>query len=100
MAANKRVSKVSNSSHHLSPLERSLHYQELGELMTSPPAGVTVALADEANLLQWKVTMEGPTGSPYNVSSRLSALPLSHLYLQSLTSELLTLSRWEHSVFS
>lgn len=35
--------------------------------MTSPPAGVTVALADEANLYSWKVTMEGPSGSPYTV---------------------------------
>ncbi|OAP59229.1 hypothetical protein AYL99_06527 [Fonsecaea erecta] len=39
--------------------------KELGELTTSPPAGITVALADEANLFQWKVTMEGPAGSPY-----------------------------------
>lgn len=36
--------------------------------MTSPPAGITVALADESNLFQWKVTMEGPAGSPYAVS--------------------------------
>ena len=35
--------------------------------MTSPPTGVTVALADEANLLQWKVTLEGPSDSPYSV---------------------------------
>ncbi|KAK5447821.1 hypothetical protein LTS15_009320 [Exophiala xenobiotica] len=39
--------------------------KELGELMTSPPAGISVALADESNLFQWKVTMEGPAGSPY-----------------------------------
>lgn len=35
--------------------------------MASPPAGITVALADEANLFEWKVTMEGPAGSPYAV---------------------------------
>ncbi|KIX03228.1 uncharacterized protein Z518_06780 [Rhinocladiella mackenziei CBS 650.93] len=39
--------------------------KELGELMTSPPAGITVELVDESNLFQWKVTMEGPAGSPY-----------------------------------
>ncbi|KIW53358.1 hypothetical protein PV05_08938 [Exophiala xenobiotica] len=39
--------------------------KELGELTTSPPAGISVALADESNLFQWKVTMEGPAGSPY-----------------------------------
>jgi len=36
--------------------------------MTSPPPGIKVALADESNLFQWKVTMDGPTGSPYAVS--------------------------------
>ncbi|KAL2436303.1 Ubiquitin-conjugating enzyme E2 14 [Exophiala dermatitidis] len=39
--------------------------KELAELTSSPPQGITVALADEANLYQWKVTMEGPAGSPY-----------------------------------
>ncbi|KIV79359.1 hypothetical protein, variant 2 [Exophiala sideris] len=39
--------------------------KELGDLMTSPPAGITVGLADESNLFQWKVSMEGPAGSPY-----------------------------------
>ncbi|OAL24444.1 hypothetical protein AYO20_10670 [Fonsecaea nubica] len=43
--------------------------KELGELTTSPPAGITVALADEANLFEWKVTMEGPAGSPYATSA-------------------------------
>lgn len=36
--------------------------------MSSPPSGVTVALADEGNLYNWKVTMEGPIASPYVVS--------------------------------
>jgi len=39
--------------------------KELGDLTTSPPAGITVVLADESNLFNWKVTMEGPAGSPY-----------------------------------
>ena len=42
--------------------------QEFAELQKSPPAGITVELADESNLFQWKVTMEGPSGSPYAVS--------------------------------
>jgi hypothetical protein len=42
--------------------------QELGELLTSPPAGITVALADESDIYKWKVTMEGPVDSPYVVS--------------------------------
>lgn len=40
--------------------------------MSSPPTGVTVALADEGNLYSWKATMEGPAGSPYAVSSIFS----------------------------
>ncbi|KAJ9610254.1 hypothetical protein H2200_005031 [Cladophialophora chaetospira] len=39
--------------------------KELADLANNPPVGITVALADEANLFQWKVTMEGPAGSPY-----------------------------------
>ncbi|KIW97789.1 uncharacterized protein Z519_01373 [Cladophialophora bantiana CBS 173.52] len=39
--------------------------KELGDFTKSPLAGITVALADEADLFQWKVTMEGPAGSPY-----------------------------------
>jgi ubiquitin-protein ligase len=41
----------------------------LAELTSSPLPGITVALEDESNLLKWKVTMEGPAGSPYAVSS-------------------------------
>ncbi|ERF76269.1 hypothetical protein EPUS_04346 [Endocarpon pusillum Z07020] len=39
--------------------------KELSELTSSPPAGITVSLADESDLLKWKVTMEGPADSPY-----------------------------------
>ncbi len=43
-------------------------FQELSELTSSPPAGITVSLADESDLFKWKVTMEGPADSPYAVS--------------------------------
>ncbi|KAL4897270.1 ubiquitin-conjugating enzyme/RWD-like protein [Aspergillus ambiguus] len=39
--------------------------KELAELVESPPAGITVELANEANLYEWKVFMEGPDNSPY-----------------------------------
>ncbi|KAJ5625765.1 ubiquitin conjugating enzyme (UbcB) [Penicillium lagena] len=39
--------------------------KELGELVQSPPEGITVELADESNLYDWKVHMEGPEGSPF-----------------------------------
>lgn len=41
--------------------------QELAELTESPPEGITVELADESNVYEWKITMEGPEGSPYHV---------------------------------
>ena len=41
--------------------------QELGDLTTNPPAGTIVELKDDNNLHSWKVTMEGPAGSPYAV---------------------------------
>ncbi|KAJ6004847.1 hypothetical protein N7540_012646 [Penicillium herquei] len=41
--------------------------KELAELTESPPEGITVELADESNLYEWKVYMEGPEGSPYEV---------------------------------
>ncbi|KAL4741198.1 ubiquitin-conjugating enzyme/RWD-like protein [Aspergillus similis] len=39
---------------------------ELAELTESPPAGITVELANESNLYEWKVFMDGPEGSPYH----------------------------------
>ena len=41
--------------------------KELAELTESPPDGITVQLADESNLYNWKVHMDGPEGSPYQV---------------------------------
>ncbi|KAL1953180.1 hypothetical protein VTO42DRAFT_3415 [Malbranchea cinnamomea] len=39
--------------------------KELGELMSSPPDGITVSLPDESNLHRWVVYMKGPEGTPY-----------------------------------
>ncbi|KAJ5577674.1 ubiquitin conjugating enzyme (UbcB) [Penicillium hispanicum] len=50
--------------------------KELGELMESPPEGITVELADEANLYEWNVYMEGPEGSPYQSGKFLLKLSL------------------------
>ena len=35
--------------------------------MNSPPAGISVSLADESDLFIWKVLMQGPEDSPYSV---------------------------------
>lgn len=42
--------------------------QELNELIANPPAGCVVEVEDESNLYKWKVLMDGPEGSPYEVS--------------------------------
>ncbi|KAJ5887817.1 hypothetical protein N7495_007858, partial [Penicillium taxi] len=39
--------------------------KELAELTQSPPDGIKVELANEDNLYEWKVTLDGPEGSPY-----------------------------------
>lgn len=41
--------------------------QELSELVESPPEGIKVELANEADLYDWKVYMDGPEGSPFHV---------------------------------
>jgi Ubiquitin-conjugating enzyme len=66
MSSQKRVTKVCDQK--LSPLKRTDKIKELGELTSSPPAGMSVQLADDNNLYEWKVVMDGPAGSPYAVS--------------------------------
>ncbi|KAL3496867.1 ubiquitin-conjugating enzyme/RWD-like protein [Aspergillus germanicus] len=39
---------------------------ELTELTESPPEGISVELANESNLYEWKVLMDGPEGSPFH----------------------------------
>ncbi|KAL3482344.1 ubiquitin-conjugating enzyme/RWD-like protein [Aspergillus californicus] len=39
---------------------------ELAELTESPPDGIIVELANESNLYEWKIFMDGPEGSPYH----------------------------------
>ncbi|RDW86851.1 putative ubiquitin conjugating enzyme (UbcB) [Aspergillus mulundensis] len=40
--------------------------KELAELTESPPDGIIVELANESNLYEWKVFMDGPEDSPYH----------------------------------
>ncbi|KAL5340116.1 ubiquitin-conjugating enzyme/RWD-like protein [Aspergillus crustosus] len=40
--------------------------KELAELTASPPEGIIVQLADESNLYEWKILLDGPEGSPYH----------------------------------
>ena len=39
--------------------------------MESPPEGIKVELANEADFYDWKVYMEGPEGSPFHVRRHL-----------------------------
>ena len=45
-------------------------------MTSNPPAGMTIALADESNVHNWDITMEGPEKSPYMVC--LIALSSKH----------------------
>ncbi|CAI7580197.1 unnamed protein product [Penicillium palitans] len=54
--------------------------KELAELTESPPEGITVELADESNVYEWKITMEGPEGSPYHNGKFLVKLSLPTEY--------------------
>lgn len=49
--------------------------QELSELVESPPPGIKVELADESDIYKWKVYMEGPEGSPYQVRHETRSAP-------------------------
>ncbi|OQE86276.1 hypothetical protein PENNAL_c0021G04725 [Penicillium nalgiovense] len=59
--------------------------KELTELTESPPEGISVELADESNVYEWKVIIEGPEGSPYYES------PYSHLTVHVQRTTFLTL---------
>ncbi|RDW70408.1 putative ubiquitin-protein ligase-2 [Coleophoma crateriformis] len=39
--------------------------KELAEVTSDPPAGVTVSLANESNVHEWNIMMDGPPGTPY-----------------------------------
>lgn len=54
--------------------------KELTELTESPPEGIMVELADESNVYEWKVIMEGPESSPYYNGKFLVKLSLPTEY--------------------
>ncbi|CAG8409463.1 unnamed protein product [Penicillium salamii] len=54
--------------------------KELAELTQSPPEGITVELAEEGDVYNWKIHMEGPEGSPYHKGNFLVKLSLPTEY--------------------
>jgi len=54
--------------------------KELSELVQSPPAGISVTLADESDLFKWKVFMKGPEDSPYKDGTFIVDLILPTAY--------------------
>ncbi|RAO64484.1 uncharacterized protein BHQ10_000496 [Talaromyces amestolkiae] len=54
--------------------------KELAELMETPPAGISVQLADESDVYKWKVSMKGPEGTPYQGGTFLVNLTLPNEY--------------------
>ncbi|KAJ5384562.1 hypothetical protein N7517_002473 [Penicillium concentricum] len=49
--------------------------KELTELTESPPEGITVELADESNVYEWRIKMDGPEGSPFHVCQNIIHAP-------------------------
>jgi ubiquitin-protein ligase len=45
-----------------------LIFQEFADCSSSPPDGISVKLVDESSLYKWDITVEGPSGSAYQVS--------------------------------
>lgn len=43
--------------------------QEYAELQKNPLDGIKIMLPNEADMHQWQIAIEGPKGSPYEVSS-------------------------------
>lgn len=66
MGSQKRIAKV-RVALRLQITNVSNRMQELSELVESPPPGIKVELADESDIYKWKVYMEGPEDSPYQV---------------------------------
>lgn len=54
--------------------------KELAELIETPPAGISVQLADESDVYKWKVLMKGPEGTPYQGGTFLVNLTLPNEY--------------------
>ncbi|OJD25188.1 hypothetical protein ACJ73_03448 [Blastomyces percursus] len=54
--------------------------KEFNELMESPPAGISVTLANGSDLYNWKVHMQGPESSPYNGGNFIINLSLPNDY--------------------
>jgi hypothetical protein len=74
MASLKRISKASTVDHNESEGQVVNNWQEYAEVTSNPPAGITVAFVDEADVHKWNITMDGPEGSPYVVCRLISHL--------------------------
>ena len=42
--------------------------KEFGDLQRKPLEGMKISLASEADMHQWQILIDGPKGSPYEVS--------------------------------
>ncbi|EYE94293.1 putative ubiquitin conjugating enzyme (UbcB) [Aspergillus ruber CBS 135680] len=54
--------------------------KELAELVDSPPEGIKVELANEADLYDWKVYLNGPESSPFHNGTFLVKLKFPNEY--------------------
>lgn len=79
MGSQKRIAKVALPL-FASAIPPANNTQELAELTESPPEGIAVQLPDESNLFEWRVFMDGPEGSPYQVRRFFTTSPASQCW--------------------
>ncbi|MDI1492243.1 MAG: hypothetical protein OHK93_003455 [Ramalina farinacea] len=54
--------------------------KEFGDLQKTPLDGIKIILPNEADMLQWQITMEGPKGSAYEGGNFVLSLSLPKEY--------------------
>jgi hypothetical protein len=52
-----------------------VHLKELAEITASPQEGIRVSLLNDTDIHNWKIILEGPKGSPYEVGYFLKPRP-------------------------
>ena len=76
--AQKRITKVGFAPKKKKRLIKLIFLsQEYADIQRKPLDGMRISLPSEADIHQWQILIDGPKGSPYEVS-RLPSQPLTH----------------------
>ena len=66
--AQKRIAKVKSTCHKLQIGLAHCDIKEYSDLQKKPLDGMKISLPSEADMHQWQILLDGPKGSPYEVS--------------------------------